>query len=112
MWFKDILKRRAKKNIAPKMLQTFSVYDVIKRPVQSEKSINDLSHKNAYHFIVDGKASKIDVKHAIQSLYNVVVLKITTNNLPHKGRMNRKTVRKPLKKAIVTLKQGDSIIIS
>lgn len=112
MSFKDILKKRAKKNNAPKMLRQFTVYDVVKRPIQSEKSLQDMQHHNAYHFVVDMRANKIDIKKAISDLYAVEVLQVTTNNLPHKGRMNRKTVRNPLKKAVVTLKKGDSIAVS
>ncbi len=112
MSFKDILRKRAKKNSSVKMLQQFTPYDVIKYPVNSEKSLNHTSLLNAYHFVVDSRASKNDVKKAITDLYSVEVLKVTTNNLPHKWRMNRKTVRKPLKKAVVTLKKGDSIVIS
>jgi hypothetical protein len=39
-------------------------------------------------------------------------LKVTTSNLPHKWRMNRKTVRKPLKKSVITLKSWESIVIA
>ena len=109
MSFKDILRRRAKKNNAVKMLNQFTTYDVVKYPVNSEKAINGSSLQNAYHFVVDSRASKNDVKVAIASIYNVTVLKVTTSNLPHKGRANRKTVRKPYKKAVITLKKGDSI---
>lgn len=109
MSFKDILRKRARKNNAVKMLNNFTAYDVIKYPVNSEKSINASSLLNAYHFVVDARASKNDVKVAIASIYNVTVLKVTTSNLPHKGRMNRKTVRRPYKKAVVTLKKGDAI---
>lgn len=111
MSFKDILRKRAKKNNSVKMLQQFTSYDVIKYPVNSEKSINQSSLMNVYHFIVDMRASKNDVKKAVKDLYNVDVLKVSTSNLPHKGRMNRKTVRKPIKKAMITLKKGDSISI-
>lgn len=112
MSFKDILRKRAKKNSSVKMLTQFTAYDVIKYPVNSEKSINHSSLMNAYHFVVDSRASKNDVKQAVSTLYNVEVLKVTTSNLPHKWRMNRKTVRKPLKKAVITLKKGDSIVIA
>lgn len=112
MSFKDILRKRAKKNSSVKMLQQFTPYDVIKYPVNSEKSLNQSSLLNAYHFVVDSRASKNDVKKAVSSLYNVEVLKVTTSNLPHKWRMNRKTVRKPLKKAVITLKKGDAIVIA
>lgn len=109
MSFKDILRKRAKKNNTVKMLNQFTAYDVVKYPVNSEKAINASSLQNAYHFVVDSRASKNDVKVAIASLYGVTVLKVATSNLPHKGRMNRKTVRKPYKKAIITLKKGDAI---
>lgn len=109
MSFKDILRKRARKNSSVKMMNQFTAYDVIKYPVNSEKAINGSSLLNAYHFVVDSRASKNDIKVAIATLYDVNVLKVTTSNLPHKGRMNRKTVRKPFKKAIITLKKGDTI---
>lgn len=87
------------------MLEHFSVYDVIKYPLIGEKALTQSSVLNAYHFAVDMKATKNDVKQAIKTLYNVVPLSVTTSRLPHKGRMNRKTVRKPFKKAIITLKK-------
>lgn len=91
------------------MLKSFTPYDVIKRPVNSEKSVQDASERNAYHFVVASGASKIDIKEAIATIYNVEVLNVTTAILPHKWRMNRKTVRKPYKRAVITLKDGDSI---
>ncbi len=93
------------------MLTQFTPYDVIKYPVKSEKSINHSSLVNAYHFVVDSRANKNDVKRAISTLYNVDPIKVTTSNMPHKGRTNRKTVKKPYKKAIITLKKGESIAI-
>ncbi len=93
------------------MLEHFSVYDVIKYPIMSEKSLSQSSLLNAYHFAVDMKATKNDVKKAVQAIYNVVPLSVTTSRLPHKGRMNRKTVRKPFKKAVITLKKWDAIVI-
>lgn len=110
MSFKDILRKRARKNSDTKMLKNFTAYDVIKFPVNSEKAVNDSSLRNAYHFVVDAKASKNDIKEAIAQLYKVTVLNVTTNNLPHKGRMNRKTVRRPQKKAVVTIKKWDAIV--
>lgn len=112
MAYKDILRQRAQKNRSPKLLESFSVYDVIKYPVTSEKSVNQSANLNAYHFVVDMRANKNDVKQAIATLYNVVPSSITTSCLPHKWRMNRKTVRKPMKKAIVVLKKWDSIVFA
>ncbi len=93
------------------MLTQFTPYDVIKYPVNSEKSINHSSLINAYHFVVDSRANKNDIRKAISILYNVEAIKVTTSNMPHKGRTNRKTVRKPYKKAVITLKKGDSIVV-
>lgn len=105
MSFRHILKQRAKRSASPRMLEHFSVYDVIKYPIMSEKSLTHSSVLNAYHFAIDMKATKNDVKKAIKIIYNVSALSVTTSRLPHKGRMNRKTVRKSFKKAIVTLKK-------
>ncbi len=112
MAYKDILKQRAKKNNSPKLLETFSVYDIIKYPITSEKSVNQSTNTNAYHFVVDKRANKNDVRVAIKTLYNVVPSGVSTSILPHKWRMNRKTVRNPLKKAIVTLKKWETISFS
>ena len=84
MSFKAILRQRAKKNSSSKMLKSFTPYDVIKRPVNSEKSVNASSEQNAYHFIVAMGASKIDIKEAISAIYKVEVVKVTTAILPHK----------------------------
>ncbi len=108
MAWKEILRKRALKNTSSKL--TTSVYDVLQYPVNSEKAVNDSSLKNSYHFVVDKRSSKIDIKHAVATIYGVTVKAVKTSNLPHKWRANRKTVRKPYKKAIVTLKQGDSIV--
>ena len=105
MSFTHIRKQRAKRSAAPRMLEHFSVYDVIKYPISSEKSLTQSSLLNAYHFAVDRRATKNDVKKAIKTIYSVSPLSVTTSILPHKGRMNRKTVRKSFKKAIVTLKK-------
>lgn len=112
MAYKDILRQRAKKNTLSKVVQMFSLYDVIKYPITSEKSINQSANLNAYHFAIDMRANKNDVKQAVMALYGITPLDVTTSRLPHKGRMNRKTVRKPFKKAIVVLKKWDSITIA
>lgn len=112
MAYKDILRQRAQKNNSLKLLETFSVYDIVKYPITSEKSVNQSANLNAYHFVVDMRANKNDVKKAVSVLYNVVPESVTTSTLPHKWRMNRKTVRKPLKKAIVVLKKWDTILFS
>lgn len=112
MSYKKILRRRAIKNLSPSLLNDFSVYDVIKNPISSEKSVKQMSEFNAYHFAVDMRANKNDIKFAVKALYGVSPKSVTTSRLPHKWRRNRKTVRRPFKKAIVVLKKGDNILFS
>ncbi|ADG81184.1 50S ribosomal protein L25 [Thermincola ferriacetica] len=84
--------------------------DIIKRPVISERSMG-LLEENKYTFYVDPKANKLEIKHAIQELFNVTVVNVNTMNVKGKtkrvGRFVGKTPNR--KKAIVTLKEGDKI---
>lgn len=86
--------------------------DVIIRPVITEKSLG-LMEDNKYTFIVDPKANKLEIKHAIQELFNVKVEKVYTSMVRGKkrrqGRFEGKTPDR--KKAIVKLKAGDKIEI-
>jgi len=86
--------------------------DIIIRPVISEKSMG-LMEDNKYTFIVDPKANKIEIKHAIQELFNVKVEKVYTMMVRGKkrrqGRFEGKTPDR--KKAIVKLRPGDKIEI-
>lgn len=88
-------------------------FDVLRRPVISEKSAK-LAENNAMAFEVDPRATKKDVEIAIKAIYNVAPVKI--NILNTKGKV--KTFRgrdtgtqKLIKKAYVTLKAGDKIEI-
>lgn len=53
-------------------------FKIIKRPVQSEKALMLIDKQNTLTFIVDIKASKHDVKRAIESLFNVKVEGVRT----------------------------------
>jgi large subunit ribosomal protein L23 len=92
--------------------QTFA-YDIILSPVITEKSTN-LSGLNKITFKVSKTASKTLIKKSIEKLYKVNVIKV--NTLLSKDRF--KTVRGKIakksgyKKAIITLKEGQSIDIS
>lgn len=89
---------------------------IIKRPIITEKNTRVQEKLNKYTFEVDIKATKLQVKDAIKELYpEVTVLAVNTIVTPSKpkGRFSRggyidgrTSVRK---KAIVTLKEGDSI---
>ena len=86
-------------------------YQIIKKPLSSEKSVGDREATNSYHFEVDRKVNKIQVKEAIEKLFEVKVLAVRTLNRVGKSRKYRNKIYKTggWKKAIVTLKEGDRI---
>jgi large subunit ribosomal protein L23 len=86
--------------------------NILIRPVVSEKTYA-LMDTGTYVFVVDPRATKIDVRNAVEQAFNVKVTNVNTLNRKGKNTRNRRTgVRgaKPnTKRAIVTLKQGDTI---
>ena len=88
------------------------VYDVLKRPVVTEKTTNQATVANQYTFEVDRRANKLQVKDAVETVFNVSVTLVRIVNIPaKKGRYGRLLVtKKPAwKKAVVTLSPGDTI---
>ena len=85
---------------------------VLIRPVVSEKTYA-LMDQSVYVFIVDPKATKIDVRNAVEQAFNVKVTNVNTLNRKGKSTRNRRTgvvgTRPNTKRAIVTLAEGDSI---
>ena len=85
--------------------------DIILEPVVSEKSYDLIEHQNTYTFIVDPRSNKTEVKDAIQAIFDVNVTRVNTQN--RKGKVKRtgwvKGKRKDVKRALVTLADGDSI---
>ncbi len=85
-------------------------YKVLIRPIISEKTTNFAS-LNKYVFEVFGKTNKIEIKKAIEELYQVKPIQV--NIIKRKGknvRFGKTSGRtKDSKRAIVTLKKGDSI---
>ena len=79
--------------------------EIIKAPVISEKSTFLANAKNAYTFEVDKKSDKLQIKAAIEKLYNVKVLEVRTANMEGKTRRTRTGFKKTSewKKAIVKL---------
>ena len=86
--------------------------DVIIRPVVSEKSYG-LQDRNVYTFVVAPTASKPEIRQAVESIFDVSVLRVNTLNRKGKRRRNRRTgswgQRSGQKRALVTLAEGDSI---
>ena len=88
------------------------VYDVLRRPIVTEKSNAQADAVRQYTFEVDQRANKIQVKDAVETAFNVKVVSVRIVNIPAKrGRYGRAmVVKKPaLKKAVVTLAPGSSI---
>lgn len=86
--------------------------DVVLSPIVSEKSY-ELLEANVYTFRVHPDASKPEIKDAVESLFDVTVLKVNTMNRKGKRRRNRRSPtfgRRPdIKRALVTLADGDQI---
>ncbi|HEY58423.1 MAG TPA: 50S ribosomal protein L23 [Anaerolineae bacterium] len=91
-----------------------TIYDVLRRPIITEKS-NYLQRKlGQYVFEVAPGATKPMIKEAVETLFDVTVEKVRVMNMPAKRtrrwRNRRMAIRRPgYKKAIVTLAPGESI---
>jgi large subunit ribosomal protein L23 len=89
-------------------------YDVLRRPIITEKSNYQNSELHQFVFEVTADATKSLVKDAVETLFDVEVLRVNIINVPAKKKRsmrNRRTVmrRSAYKKAIVTLAYGDTI---
>jgi large subunit ribosomal protein L23 len=86
-------------------------YEIIKRPLLTEKSTEMKEKNNQYCFEVDSKATKSDVRNAVQDLFNVRVVDVKTMQYMGKTKRLGRFVgrRRDWKKAVVTLKAGASI---
>ena len=89
------------------------LYDKILSPIMTEKSTN-LSSLNKVSFKVPFDSNKKILKKTVEKIFKVNVIKINTINLKGKSKMvrNKKTFRPGFKKAIITLKKGQSIDLS
>lgn len=84
--------------------------DLILKPIITEKGTIQME-LGKYVFDVLPKATKPDIRAAIESLFDVTVVKVNTLTLPRKKRRVGRFVgyKAQYKRAIVTLKEGDSI---
>jgi large subunit ribosomal protein L23 len=88
------------------------LYEVIRRPVITEKSNGLSADNNQFVFEVAINANKIQIREAVESLFEVKVQKVATMVMPAKrGRRGRKWYMrsKQWKKAIVTVQAGETI---
>ena len=86
-------------------------FEIIKRPLDTEKLDRMRDRENKFAFEIDMKANKTEVKQAIEQLFKVKVLDVKTAIVRGKfRRLGRTQGQRPnWKKAIVTLKEGDAI---
>jgi large subunit ribosomal protein L23 len=93
-----------------------TIYDILRRPLVTEKTNYQVNSLHQYVFEVDGNSTRTLVKDAVEQIFDVKVLKVNIINVPAKrtrrARSRRLAVRNPgYKKAIVTLAPEDSIAI-
>ncbi len=95
------------------------IYQVLKRPLVTEKG-NSLASDGQYVFEVDPRANKVQIKQAVEEIFDVTVEQVRVIKLPAKrrrhprsrimGRKAKQVVRKPeSKKAIVKVASGQRI---
>ena len=88
-----------------------TAHDIILAPVVSEKSYDLIENNNTYTFEVDPRSNKEQIRDAVEAIFDVKVLRVNTMN--RKGKTKRTGYklgkRKDVKRAVVTLADGDSI---
>lgn len=88
-----------------------NIYQVLKRPILTEKT--DIQRDDdQYVFEVNRRANKLQIKEAVEEIFDVRVLKVNTMIVkPKRRRLGRKTIqtRPAWKRAVVTLAPGERI---
>jgi large subunit ribosomal protein L23 len=88
-----------------------NLYDVVKKPVVTEKTELMRREANVYTFVVDKKANKIEIRKAVETIFGVKVEAVNTLTVkPEVKRYGMKLYQtKFVKKAMVKVKAGDKI---
>ena len=88
-----------------------NIYDVIKKPLITEKTTVEKDERNVIAFVVNRAANKIEIKAAVKQLFNAEVASVNTVNVAGKTKRSAKGVgkRSNWKKAYVTLKEGSNV---
>jgi len=86
------------------------LYEVLRRPLITEKATS-LKEENKYAFEVANKATKTQIKEAVEKAFKVKVSKVNVVTVPGKTRRfgRRRVTGSPWKKAVVTLAPGHKI---
>jgi large subunit ribosomal protein L23 len=88
---------------------------ILKKPVITEKMTQKSEKLGQYAFVVDKKANKVQIKNAVEKMYNVNVVRVNTvnNSVKNKVRMTKSGIQQGKKggqkKAYVTVAKGEVI---
>ncbi len=88
-----------------------NIYDVIKKPLITEKTTTEKDARNIIAFVVHRDANKIEIKESVEKLFKVKVTAVKTATVAGKVKRVGRQVgkRSNWKKAYVTLKEGSSV---
>ena len=92
-----------------------NAFDIIKTARLTEKGTRQGEKYNQYTVVANPKANKYQIRQAVEELFKVKVVRVNTMNMTGKKRRQRthQAGKSPdWKKAIVTLKKGDQIILT
>jgi large subunit ribosomal protein L23 len=86
-------------------------YDILKRPVITEKSTSQKEANNQLTFEVDRKANKVEIRQAVEQVFKAKVVGVRTIQMRGKVKRFGRTVgkRRNWKKAVVTLAPGERV---
>ena len=92
-----------------------NAFDIIRTARLTEKGTRQGSNYNQYTVVANPRANKIEIKRAVEELFKVKVVRVNTLNV--RGKMRRQRTSQAgrdenWKKAIVTLREGDKIILT
>lgn len=92
-----------------------SPFDIIKSARLTEKGSIQAERHNQYTVVADRRANKIQIRKAVEELFKVKVTEVQTMNV--RGKLRRQRTHQAgkapdWKKAIVTLKDGDKIVLT
>jgi len=92
-----------------------NAFDVIKTARLTEKGTRQGEKLNQYTVVADPRANKFEIKRAVEELFKVKVVRVNTMNVPGKLRRQRTPQAgqdSDWKKAVVTLRKGDKIVLT
>jgi large subunit ribosomal protein L23 len=92
-----------------------NAFEIIKTARLTEKGTRQSEKYNQYTVVADPRANKYQIRKAVEELFKVKVVRVNTLNVPGKARRQRTHQAghsSNWKKAIVTLKEGDKIVLT